>query len=166
MTAVSIAPDGTWLAATSDNGHVLIWDTATGELISTFISVAAATPTAVAIAPDGTWLATVHESSVRIWDTRTGSIRTTLAESGARVTAAAIAPDSARLATVSADGTLQVRDPESAARSQPCAPTAPWKTAPGALPVTCLPQRAIPGSTSTRSTGDNAADRYRHSPCG
>jgi WD40 repeat protein len=112
VTAVAIAPDGTWLAATSDNGHVRIRDAATGELISTFISIAAATPTAVAIAPDGTWLATVHQSSVRIWDTRTGSIRTTLADRGAQVTSAAIAPDSARLATVSADGTLQVWDPD------------------------------------------------------
>jgi WD40 repeat protein len=111
MTSVAIAPDGTWLAATADNGHVLIRDAATGELVSAFISVAAASPTAVAIAPDGTWLATVHESSVRIWDTRTASIRATLADRGARVTAAAIAPDSAQLATVSADGTLRVWDP-------------------------------------------------------
>jgi WD40 repeat protein len=68
----------------------------------------------VAIAPDGTWLATMHnsprEQAVRIWDTATGAVRTTLNSRKAQVAAVAIAPDGARLVTVGADGTLRIWD--------------------------------------------------------
>jgi WD40 repeat protein len=57
VTAVAIAPDGTWLTADSDDGTVWIWDPATGQQR---IELTGHTGwvSEVAIAPDGTWLAT------------------------------------------------------------------------------------------------------------
>ena len=64
---------------------------------------------AVAIAPDGTWLASAsYDRTVRIWDSQTGDLRTTLTSHTREVTSVAIAPDSAWLASTTADGTLYV----------------------------------------------------------
>ena len=60
MTAVAIAPDGSWLATGGDDGTVRIWDAATGQHRATLAGHTGAV-TAVAIAPDGTWLATAGE---------------------------------------------------------------------------------------------------------
>ena len=73
MAAVSIAPDGTWLATASNDGTVRIWDPATGNQRHTLTGHAGRVA-AVAIAPNGSWLATgSDDGTVRIWDPVTGT---------------------------------------------------------------------------------------------
>ena len=113
MTAVAIAPDGTWLA--TDQRRRDGADLGRGHRAAR-APPSPATParvTAVAIAPDGTWLATASSD-----DGRCGSGIPPPASSGAtltghtgRVTAVAIAPDGTWLATASDDGTARIWDP-------------------------------------------------------
>lgn len=72
--ALAIAPDGTWLATTSDDRAVRIWDAATGRQRATLTGHTSRV-TELAIAPDGTWLATTSEDrTVRIWNPGTGGV--------------------------------------------------------------------------------------------
>jgi hypothetical protein len=110
VTAVAIAPDGTWLATTSYDKTVRIWDRTSGGC--TAILTGHASPvTAVAIAPDGTWLATASDDRrVRIWDRTSGSCTAILTDHRDSVTAVAIAPDGTWLATASDDRTVRIWD--------------------------------------------------------
>src|SRR5204862_1780201 len=75
VTAVAIAPDGTWLATGGWERTVRIWDPATGRERAA-LTGHTEWMTAVAIAPDGTWLATGGwDRTVRIWDPATGRER-------------------------------------------------------------------------------------------
>ena len=125
VSAVAIAPDGTWLATAGDDGTVRIWDPATGQQRATLTGHTGAV-SAVAIAPDGTWLATASgDGTVRIWDPATGQQRATLTGHTGAVSAVAIAPDGTWLATASSDdgrcgsGT---RPPASSAPPSPATP--------------------------------------------
>jgi NB-ARC domain/WD domain, G-beta repeat len=119
VSAVAIAPDGTWLATGSWDGTTRTWDAATGQHRATLTGHTGPV-NAVAIAPDGTWLATASgnkaarrtagngDHTVRVWDAATGRHRATLTGHTGPVTAVAIAPDGAWLATTGFDGTLRV----------------------------------------------------------
>ena len=63
VSAVAIAPDGTWLASGGRDGSVRIWDPATGQQRAVLTGHTGAV-TAVAIAPDGTWLATASDDRI------------------------------------------------------------------------------------------------------
>ena len=66
MTAVAIAPDGTWLATADNHGRARIWG-ADGTPRAALTGHDGPV-TAVAIAPDGTWLATASiDGTVRTW---------------------------------------------------------------------------------------------------
>ncbi|MDG5807961.1 NB-ARC domain-containing protein, partial [Streptomyces ossamyceticus] len=78
VTSMAIAPDGTWLATTSSDRTVRIWDRTTGTCTAT-LTGHTDWVTSVAIAPDGTWLATASsDRTVRIWDPTTGTCTATL----------------------------------------------------------------------------------------
>ncbi|MGW0504062.1 WD40 repeat domain-containing protein, partial [Micromonospora sp. NPDC003241] len=68
VTGCAIAPDGTWLATTSNDGTARIWNPQTGTINYTLRGHTDRV-TGCAIAPDGTWLATTGwDGSVRVWD--------------------------------------------------------------------------------------------------
>ena len=109
MTAVAIAPDGSWLASGHEDGSVRIWDRVTGEQRAVLTGQAEAV-TAVAIAPDGSWLASGDFAVVRIWDPATGQLRAVLTGQAEAVTAVAIAPDGSWLASGGENGSVRIWD--------------------------------------------------------
>ena len=110
VTAVAVAPDGTWLASGSQDSTVLIWDAATGQEPVALTGHTGAV-TAVAMAPDGTWLYSAsQDGTVLIWDAATGRERAALTGHSSAVAAVAVAPDGTWLASGSQDGTVLIWD--------------------------------------------------------
>ena len=106
VSAVAIAPDGTWLATAGSDGTVRTW-AADGTPRATLTGHDGPVH-AVAIAPDGTWLATAgSDGTVRIW-AADGTPRATLTGHDGAVHAVAIAPDGTWLATGGGDRTARI----------------------------------------------------------
>src|ERR1017187_4496051 len=112
VVALTVAPDGTWLATGSSDRPVRVWDIATGRERALLGSPAGSVrAVATAAAPDGTWLATgSSDRPARIWDIATGRERAVLKNHTDCVTAVAVAPDGTWLATASRDGTARIWD--------------------------------------------------------
>ncbi len=110
VSAVAVAPDGTWLATGSRDRTVRIWDAATGRQRG-ILTGHGGSVSAVAVAPDGTWLVTASiDGTVRIWDAATGRQRGILTGHAGPVRAVAVAPDGSWLATGSIDRTVRIWD--------------------------------------------------------
>jgi WD40 repeat protein len=104
VQAVAISPDGTWLAAVSEEGKIRTWD-ADGTERAVFMGRGAR---AVAISPDGTWLATGgDDGKVRTWDAD-GTERAVFTGHVGWVDAVAISPDGTWLATGGEDATIRI----------------------------------------------------------
>jgi WD40 repeat protein len=113
VTAMAIAPDGTWLATASGwDKTVRIWDAATGHQTATLPGHMGQV-TAITIAPDGTWLASTDDGgggTARIWHLASGQatrIRPFRMRDPAKL---AIAPDSTWLATASGREEVRIWD--------------------------------------------------------
>jgi WD40 repeat protein len=110
VRAVAVAPDGSWLAAVSDDGTARIWDVATRQERSV-LKGHRGEMRAVAVAPDGSWLATGgQDGTVRVWDMATGQERSVLGGHVGGVTAVAVAPDGNWLATSGGDRAVRIWD--------------------------------------------------------
>ena len=147
LSAVVLAPDGSWFATGGRDGTVRIWDTATGTEIRT-LTAPASDVRVVAVAPDGSWLATdggwvVRKGNdrVRIWDTATGTELRTLAGRVNVVLAVAVTPDGSWLATGDV-GHVRI-----------------WDTATGAL-IRTLPHAKGPSAMAVAPDGSWLATGY------
>jgi WD40 repeat protein len=110
VTAIAVAPDGTWLATASHDRTVRLWDVVTGEQRA-ILSGHEDAVTSVEISPDGTWLASASwDCTVRIWDATTGAARHVLTGHDAVVSGVAIAADGRWLASTSWDGAVLTWD--------------------------------------------------------
>ncbi|MEV4576546.1 NB-ARC domain-containing protein [Nonomuraea jabiensis] len=136
VTALAIAPDGTWLAtgdngggfrrlgyfADFDGGTIHVWDASDGHRRAVMGGHAGAVTT-LAIAPDGTWLATGDNAAfgfatggVCLHDLD-GTERASLDDHTGCVTALAISPDSGWLVSCDESGTMRLWDPDGTLRA-------------------------------------------------
>jgi WD40 repeat protein len=110
VSAVAVAPDGSWLASGSWDHTVRIWDAASGRERAVLTGHTGRV-SAVAVAPDGSWLASGGlDDTVRIWDAATGRERAVLTGHTDGVQAVAVAPDGSWLASGGLDDTVRIWD--------------------------------------------------------
>jgi len=108
---VAFSPDSRWLASTSRDGTVRLWDASTGREIFTFREHAAIV-SAVAFSPDrrhvasGSW-----DGNVLIWNFANGQVTATLSGRAGFVYDVAFSFDGQRLASAHADGHVILWDP-------------------------------------------------------
>jgi WD40 repeat protein len=110
VSALAVAPDGSWLVSASNDQTIRIWDVATGTERAMLAGNTSGVR-ALAVAPDGSWLVSAsNDHAVRIWDVATGTERATLVGHASEVCAVAIAPDGSWLASGSDDQTVRIWD--------------------------------------------------------
>ncbi|WP_214324582.1 WD40 repeat domain-containing protein [Nonomuraea sediminis] len=103
--AVAISPDGDWIATVGNDDAVVIWR-GNGVQVAR-LSCPDDGWRQLAIAPDGSWVACGGREQVRLWDTATWELRSTLPGADAL----AVAPDGRWLATGATDGVVRLWDP-------------------------------------------------------
>jgi WD40 repeat protein len=112
VSALAVAPDGSWLASADDGGEVRVWDPNTGDTRHT-LTGHTHTVRALVVAPDGSWLASADDcGEVRVWDPDTGDTRHILTGNTLQVTALVVAPDGSWLASADDYREVRVWDPD------------------------------------------------------
>jgi WD40 repeat protein len=82
VTALAVAPDGSWLASAGEAGEIRIWDPTIGTA-GHILPGHTGRVTALAVAPDGSWLASAgDDGEIRIWDPTTDPAFTSLRVAG------------------------------------------------------------------------------------
>jgi WD40 repeat protein len=117
IKSVAFSPDGATIAATSKDGKVCLWDTASGEERLHILAhpqhkeAGHSTSPCVAFAPDGKTVVTAStDRTIRFWDARTAKERGRLQAGDSPLMALAIARDGKTLVTASSDTTALVWD--------------------------------------------------------
>ena len=109
-TYASFSAGGRWIVG-SDIRDIWLRDSRSQELRGTFAGLRDQSLWAIATSPDDSLLVTGDRGeTVRLWDTKTGTLRATLVGHIGAARTAAFSPDSRRLVTGGQDGTVRVWD--------------------------------------------------------
>ena len=107
VTGVSWSPDGRWIASSSGDDTVRIWNATTGATQHVYRLTQAAF--CVAWSPDGQEIAAGSlDHHVYIWNVASGKLLLTYTGHSDAVFSIAWSPDGTRIASASADNTVQV----------------------------------------------------------
>jgi len=105
---LAFSPDSTYLATSSEDNTVRLWEVPSGKLINT-LTGHTEDVYRLAFSPDGTHLATTSaDNTARLWDITTGKTIATLTGHTEDVTHIAFSPDGTHLATRSEDQTVRL----------------------------------------------------------
>ena len=117
VTALAFSPDGTQLASGSYDKTIRLWDTATGTMQSTLVTIGG---TVLAYSPNGKQLASASYSrysrytenhTVQLWNPTTGAMSHTLEDHSAMVSALVFSTNGKTLASYSIDKSVRLWDP-------------------------------------------------------
>ena len=99
--------DGAWLAATNQNGDVILWDLSTAPTVRRLFTGNGGVCNPY-FSPDGKTLASLHgDNRVRIWDVASGELLNTFSGHDARPVFATFLPGARRMATVDIKGEVR-----------------------------------------------------------
>ncbi len=110
IESMCYSPNGAYIASSSDDKTIKIWEVETGRLLRTLTEHTGAV-NSVAYSPDGAYLASSSwDSTVKIWEVETGNCIKTLTECTSVVSSMAYSPDGAYLASGYWDKTIKLWD--------------------------------------------------------
>jgi eukaryotic-like serine/threonine-protein kinase len=116
ISGLAFSPDGVHVASSSADGTLKVWNLATEQPARTIkwreseiereISkghISTSTSGGLAFSPDGSRIAGGVDQTVRLWETKTGALKTTLKGHTGDVETVAFSPDGSRLASAGSD---------------------------------------------------------------
>lgn len=110
VTALALSGDGQWLASSSQDNSVKIWEVATGQEFRNLRGHKDGV-NAVAWSRDSKLLASGgNDKTIKLWDVATGGLVATLEGHGGYINAVAFSPDGKTLVSCSTDRTIKIWD--------------------------------------------------------
>jgi WD40 repeat protein len=110
LTAAAWAPDGERVVSAGEDGTAQVWDTNSGEPLTTFAGHGATVRDA-SFSPDGERVVSVGaDGTARVWRAADGVQAAVLRAPTKEFTAASFTPDGARVLTAGTDGSLRLWD--------------------------------------------------------
>ncbi len=113
VNALSLSPDGRWLAIACDDGKVKLWRVESGDELRVLAGHTGAVY-ALTFSPDSRRLATGSlDETIRLWEIRSGQEIQTFRGHSEWVNALAFSPDGTRIVSAGRDGTVRIWDVQS-----------------------------------------------------